>query len=922
LVLALLFCLAALPAQDVAVFPQLGHSSIVSSVAFSPDGKTIVSGSFDNTLKLWDAATGRELRTLSGHSDTVCSVAFSPDGRTIVSGSDDGTLKLWDAATGREFRTLSGHSPDVLSVAFSPDGSTIVSGSFDNTLKLWDDATGRELRTLSGHSDTVRSVAFSPDGKTIVSGSVDNTLKLWDAATGRELRTLSGHSDSVYSVAFSPDGKTIVSGSWDFTLKLWDTATGRELRTLSGHSYGVPSVAFSPDGRTIVSGSWNSTLKLWDAATGRELRTLSSHSSGVAFSPDGKTIVSGSWDFTLKLWDAATGRELRTLSEHSDTVCSVAFSPDGKTIVSGSADNTLKLWDVATGRELRTLSSHSSGVSTVAFSPDVKTIVSGSDDDTLKLWDMATGRELRTLSGHSSYVRSVAFSPDGKTIVSHSYNGALKLWDAATGRELRTLSGYLFNVGSVAFSPDGGTIVFGSVDSTIRLWNAASGGEIAQYIGFDDGEWLVVTPDGFYNASPNGDKYLNVRVGNQVYGIDQYRQIFYKPQIVEARLQGRPDPAHTAITIQEALSFAPPVVVIRSPQAGGAFTSPRTELSVTVVDQNQPLKSLKVLVNGRQLGGEGMQGFSGSRGLGMAELGLSVSGDENRADFRFSLPLDPGPNRIEVIAANPYSEGRDTVEVRYQAGQASGLLPNLWILSIGVNRYDDATIPNLNYAVDDAREIIRAFKTQEGKVYAKVNSLLIADGEAVAPTRDAIIDNLGFLKNAGQRDVVMLFIAGHGLNDDGGNFYFLPSDAGFNADGSIRQSRAIPNRDIRSILDVPGQKLVFIDACHSEGTSGRKSRAVENNGLVRELMDPGTVIFTSSRGTELSQEAPEYGHGLFTYALIEGIGGRADLISDGVVTIKELDTWVSQRVPELSRGQQHPTTSTPEGYVDFTVAKK
>jgi uncharacterized caspase-like protein len=274
-----------------------------------------------------------------------------------------------------------------------------------------------------------------------------------------------------------------------------------------------------------------------------------------------------------------------------------------------------------------------------------------------------------------------------------------------------------------------------------------------------------------------------------------------------------------------------------------------------------------------------------------------------------------------VIATNGYSEGRDVVEVTYQ-GRANEqeILPNLWILAIGVNEYDDASIPNLNYCVNDARSIIDAFKTQEGKVYRKVNSLLIADGAALQPTRDNIIDNLSYLKNAGQHDVVMLFIAGHGTNDVSGQFYFLPKNAGFSADGSIRPSSAIPHRDILSVLDVPGQKLVFIDACHSEGATGRNTRAVDNNSLVRELQNNSTVIFTSSRGSELSQESKEFGHGLFTYAIIQGMKGEADLIRDGRITMKELDTYVSEKVPSLTGGAQHPTTATPDGYIDFNVA--
>jgi WD40 repeat protein len=214
-------------------------------------------------------------------------------------------------------------------------------------------------------------------------------------------------------------------------------------------------------------------------------------------------------------------------------------------------DKTVKVWDAASGRELRTLSGHTGGVVSVAFSPDGKTIVSGSRDDTVKLWDTASGRELRTLSGHTGSVDSVAFSPDGKTVVSGSVDDTVKLWDAASGGELRTLSGHTAGVDSTVFSPDGKTVVSGSSDGTVRIWDTETGKELAQFVGFSDGEWVCITPDGFYNTSPNGDKHLNVRAGNSVYGIDQYRATFYRPQILEARLGGTPDPVPATVTIQQ-----------------------------------------------------------------------------------------------------------------------------------------------------------------------------------------------------------------------------------------------------------------------------------------------------------------------------------------------------------------------------------
>ena len=280
-----------------------GHDWGVNSVAFSPDGRFIVSGSEDQTIKLWDAADGTLLKTFKGHENSVSSVAFSPDGRLVISGSGDNTLKLWDAADGALLKTFKGHDSGVSSVAFSPDGHFIVSGSgdkdnslgsADNTLKLWDAASGALLKTLKGHDGTVSSVAFSPDGRFIVSGSWDNTIKLWDAADGALLKTFEGHGDDVSSVAFSPDGRFIVSGSQDNTLKLWDAANGALLKTLEGHDGLVQSVAFSPDGRFIVSGSIDKTVKLWATSTGALLATyFVVDGRDVAYTPDSRFVTDG-----------------------------------------------------------------------------------------------------------------------------------------------------------------------------------------------------------------------------------------------------------------------------------------------------------------------------------------------------------------------------------------------------------------------------------------------------------------------------------------------------------------------------------------------------------------------------------------------------------------------------------------------------
>ena len=340
--------------SDESCMTLSGHSDLVFGLAVSPDGKRIASGSFDKTVKVWDAEAGAELMTLHGHEDRVGPVSFSPDGRKIASGSKDTTIKLWDAESGSELMTLRGHGKGIRSVGFSSDGKRIISSSPDGTIKVWDMATGDELISLWGHDGRVLDAAFSPDGKRIVSSDAgDGTIKLWDASTGAELMTLRGHKGAVYSVAFSPDGKRIASGGYDNTIKVWDSKNGAELMTLRGHTGFVLSTSFSSDGHQIVSGGGNK-IKVWEARSGEEVMTLHGHEGvvlSVAFSPDGKRIISSSADKTIKIWDAVVDREQTILGGHQLGVHPIAFSPDGTRIISGGGPQgeRIQVWDVATG---------------------------------------------------------------------------------------------------------------------------------------------------------------------------------------------------------------------------------------------------------------------------------------------------------------------------------------------------------------------------------------------------------------------------------------------------------------------------------------------------------------------------------------------------------------------------------------------
>ncbi|MDK9699912.1 MAG: ADP-ribosylation factor-like protein, partial [bacterium] len=283
-----------------------GHTNHTFCVAITPDGKRIVSGSGDNTLKVWDSKSYQLLATLNGHTDYVRCVEITPDGKRIVSGSDDKTLKVWDCESFQLHTTLKGHTKWVRCVEITPDGKRIVSGSEDQTIKVWDSQTYQLLTTLEGHTNTVRFVPITPDGKRIVSGSSDYTVKVWDSETYQLLKTLKGHTKRVWGVAITPDGKRIVSGSADYTIKVWDSETYQLLTTLEGHTSDVNCVSITPDGKHIVSGSDDHTIKIWDSETYQLLATLEGHILrvwSVAITPDGKQIVSGSSDNTIKVWD-------------------------------------------------------------------------------------------------------------------------------------------------------------------------------------------------------------------------------------------------------------------------------------------------------------------------------------------------------------------------------------------------------------------------------------------------------------------------------------------------------------------------------------------------------------------------------------------------------------------------------------------
>ncbi len=500
-------------ASPALVRTLVGHSGSVNACTVTPDGRRVVSGSEDGTLKVWDLESGRVVATLEGHAGEVRACAVTPDGRRVISGSEDGTLKVWDLESGRVVATLRGHAGSVNACAVTADGRA-VSASEDGTLQVWDLERGRVLAVLQGHTGWVRSCAVTADGRRVVSASVDGTLKVWDLERGFEVATLEGHTDWVRACTVTADGRRAISASADQTLRVWDLERGQVLATLEGHANLVEACAVTADGRRAISASYDRTLKVWDLESGQVLATLEGHTAAVsacAVSPDGRRVISASADRALKVWDLEGGRAFATLEGHAGAVSACAVTPDGQRVISASADRALKVWDLESGRVLATLDGHASAATACAVTPDGRRMVSASYDRTLKVWDLEHGRALATLEGHTALVSACAVTPDGRRVVSTSADRTLRVWDLERGRMLATLDGHARSISACAVTADGRRVVSASYDGTLKVWDLERGRALVALEGHASVvSACAVTADGRRALSASWDKTLKV----------------------------------------------------------------------------------------------------------------------------------------------------------------------------------------------------------------------------------------------------------------------------------------------------------------------------------------------------------------------------------------------------------------------------
>jgi WD40 repeat protein len=402
-----------------------------ATLAISSDGKTSLSGS-NPTGQLRDTSTGQVLQSFSGHTDSIVSAAFSGDGKWLVTGSKDNTARVWEVASGKQTLLLSGNTSQVDSVAFSPDGAKVLTGS--NTARLWNITNDNQQLIVSAPAGITAS-ALAQDGKTIVIGDENGNTSLWDLNTGKLLRNFPRDSHDVKSMAFSPDGKLVAisirSGTDSVNVNLYDPSTGELLKTFTSDNSLQPfigTLSFSSDSNMLLVGYEDDIARLWDVSSGQVLRLIkgndpSNRSGGITFSPDGNLVI---LDGGKIWWNISTGGQVKFPDAMRGN--KVVFSADGSLVAIVNFDNSVSVWKVATQQLVKSFSGHTDQVKSLAFSPDNRLLLTGSADKTARSWDIASGRLLRIFTGHTASVTSVAFTPDGKKIVTTSEDKTVRTW--------------------------------------------------------------------------------------------------------------------------------------------------------------------------------------------------------------------------------------------------------------------------------------------------------------------------------------------------------------------------------------------------------------------------------------------------------------------------------------------------------------
>ncbi len=863
------------------------------AAALSPDKQHLVTAGRLNRngpglAVLWDLADAKDkpakaVRAFEGHSKTITSLAFNGTGRELVTGSEDGTALLWDASPGGRkapIRKVAGHHEPIRSLAVTSDWKQLVVGikparPEEARAALWDMDSGTWTDDLIGHSGLVKAIAFSHDNRQIVTGSADNAVIVWNAQTRKLEYRLHGEPAGCKALALcrprgQPGTTWLLVGTSTGQALLFDLQRGQPIRTFAATGGSIDAVAMSSDGEWVATAAngMKTEVVLWNGHTGQRVHTLNGHSKMVralAISGDGKRLVTGSADKTAILWDTQTGRNLRQLTGHGDEVRSVSVNAAGTRVLTGAYERAVRLWDTDKDDPIRILEHESNEVTTVALSSDGETaLTSCSRNGSVILWKTADGTKLRNLKGHSGNVMAAAFAPGGRLIATGEEN-SISLWDAATGNRLHTLKGHESKVFAVAFSPDGRQLwsgVAGDRDPGVRYWDIAAGDELARLVILDQGKnWLVLTPTGIYDATPQAQEKVAYRRNRQedlpvVRTYDGFREVGLLKSIWSGE---RP--------LADVSRLGTPRPIVR-------FVSPtRDTVSKT--------HAFEVV----------FEAAEGEKGAGVSNLTLKINGSlqlhqPHPIGGRMAkVTLHKGTNILRITAENDDEIESDPVELHVTYDGPTAPKPALYVLAVGVSRYKDQN-DNVPFADNDAQAIAELFHShgyadRKGLYEHAHQKELSVDGATVKllllnedATKDNIMKALDAIgKHAQQQNqqqktkpTVLVFLAGHGVMI-GKEYYYLTRDCTRSeVDVKAHGLRATELGDRLAAIDAQNRILV-LDTCYAAG-AGDITLGLDRAG---SHVDRYGVFFLAA-STDVAKGGGEIGHGVLTYVLLAGFG--------------------------------------------------
>jgi WD40 repeat protein/uncharacterized caspase-like protein len=884
----------------------------VHSAVFSPDGARLATaGTGDQFVNIWNADTGQLLHSFGQAGSGLgyrATVSFSPNGTRMLV-ADNASVRIWDAAKGTALHTLGTQDPkDLLAstpfAALLPDGAHALTAGWGG-MKVWNVESGQPVRTFEWSG---RLLAVSSDGTRLLSDGLG--LSLVDAASGKNVLSFERGSHFISYVAAVPGGARLITS--DSKVRLWDIARGRLERSID--AWWGSSIALSPDGTHMLSRSSHG-VTLWDMASGQVVRNIGMAGPlSLAFSADGTKLLGfrtdasspkpgaksapGDQEGRLIVWDAASGQ-----ATHSFQVpmgvgsATTSFSPDAtRFLISSDYDKPLRIWDVSSGQVVHTFGGRATNhLRSAALSPDNAHAVTGHFDGAIKLWDLASGQPIRTL-WHSRSVDTVTFSRDGRKLLSGGEDATVKLWDTATGQSIRTFEGHSASIRSVAFTADEKGVISGSNDGTARVWDTTTGEQLAMLLTAKD-EWLVITPEGFFDASPKGAEMLAVVRGLQVFGIDQFYQELYRPDLVREKLAGDPDgkvkTAAARLDLGKLVdSGRVPTVTIVSHKAQDKTPDDLVTMEALVADQGGGVGKAEWRINGVT--------------VGVVEKPAPAAPGQP-VSLKQAMALDPGENTVEVVAYNGpnlVASAPARAKVTW-TGTEPSVPPRLYLLTVGINDYLDAAL-RLKYAVPDAKALAAAFSEAGGGHYESVLVTNVLDGDATSAKLDQVFTNLA--GRVRPRDVFVFFAAGHGKTLDG-RYYFIPYDLRYQNEQSLARDAIGQDRLQAWFARIPAKKAVLMfDTCEAgtltERTGSVRTAALTRGGLEQKaalgrlIQATGRATLTASSATQEAFEG-HGGHGVFTFALLDALG-RGDLNSNGLIELAELIQHVDGLVPAIT----------------------